>query len=90
VLRSADDCFPLLGGELVARKHEAHVIIKNFGCCPGQGAKTIVSQHGQVVGQRHAGEFDAVDDLHWRKGMNVHARNGELDRPQNIPVIERL
>ncbi len=60
----ADHLLPLFGREFVAGEHEAHVVIENFGGGAGQSVESIVAQHAEIVGQRHAGEFDAVNDLH--------------------------
>src|SRR5580698_5909553 len=72
-VRCADDLLPLLGGKLVARKYEADV----------------VAEHFQVIFERHASQFDAVNDLHGRKSMNVYARNRLLYGAQNVAVVKR-
>jgi len=42
----------------------ANLVVENFGGGSGERAESVVAQHGKIVGQRHAGEFDAVDDFH--------------------------
>ena len=85
----ADDFDPLCGGKLVGGKYVANFIVENFGCGARQRPQAIVAQHGEIVGERHAGEFDAVDDFHGRKGMDMHARNGALYGAKNIAIVER-
>ena len=55
---------------------------------PGKRPKPVVAQHGEIVGQRHAGEFDAVDNFHRRKGVDMHARHGVLDRAKNVAIVK--
>ncbi len=88
-MRGADDLLPLLGGEFVARKHEADVVVENLGGRSRQSVEAIVAQHAQIIFERHAGEFDAVDDLHGRESVNVHAGYGLLYRAQNVAIVER-
>ena len=85
----ADHLLPLFGGELVAGEHEAHVVVENFGGGSGQRVEAVVAQHRQIIRQRHAGEFDAVHDLHGREGVNVHVGHGCFDRAQDVAVVER-
>ena len=61
-----------IGDEFVARENVADFIIENFGGSAGQRIEAVIAQHAQVITQRHAGEFDTVDDLHGREGVDVH------------------
>ena len=81
--------FHCCGGEFVAGEHEAHVVVENFGGGSGQSVEAVVAQHLQIVRERHAGEFDAVNDLHRRESVNVHAGNGLLYGAQDVAVVER-
>ena len=89
-MRGADDFNPLAGRELVARKNEANPVIENFCRGAGQGAQAVIAQHAEIVAQTHTGEFDAINNLHGRKGVNVHLRNGMLHRAQNVAVIKGI
>ena len=89
LVSGADHLLPLFGGELVAGKHEAHVVIENFRGGTGKSIEAVVAQHLEIIGQRHAGEFDAVDDLHRRESVNVHVGHGCFDRAQDVAVVER-
>ena len=64
-------------------------VVENFGGRAGQRAETVVAQHREIVGERHAGEFDAVDDFHRREGVDVHAGHGSLHRAQNVAIVKR-
>ena len=61
----ADHLLPLLGGKFVPGKHEAYFVIENFGGGSGKGIEAVIAQHLQIIRQRHAGQFHAVNDLHW-------------------------
>ncbi len=87
-VRGADDFDPLRGRKFVGREDVANLVVENFGGGAGQRAQAVVAQHGKIVGQRHAGEFDAVDDFHRREGVDVHARDGVLDGAENVAVVE--
>src|SRR5580704_101990 len=82
------DLLPLLGGKFVARKHEADVIVEDFGGRSWQSVEAVVAEHEQVVLERHAGEFDAVNNLHGRKSVNVHAGNRLLYCTQNVAIVK--
>ncbi len=84
----ADDFDPLCGRKFVGRENVADLVVENFGGGAGQRAQAVVAQHGKIVGQRHAGEFDAVDNFHRREGMDVHARDGVLHGAENVAVVE--
>ena len=88
-VRGADDLLPLFGGKFVAREHEAHVVVENFGGGAGESVEAVVAQHREIVRQRHAGEFDAIHDLHGREGVNVHVGHGGLYGAQDVAVVER-
>ena len=87
-MRGADDFDPLRGGKFVGGENVANFVVENFRGGAGQRAQAIIAQHREIVGQRHAGEFDAVDDFHRREGVNVHPRDGVLDGAQNVAVIK--
>ena len=87
-MRGADDFDPLRGGKFVGREDVADLVVENFGGGAGQRAQAVVAQHGKVVRQRHAGEFDAVDNFHRRERVDVHARDGVLHGAQNVAVVE--
>ena len=88
-VRGADDFLPLRGRKLVARKDVADFVVENLCGGAGERVEAVVTQHVQIVSQRHAGEFNAIDDFHRREGVDVHSGHRRLHRPQNIPVIER-
>ena len=73
----------------MARKNVANFVVENFGGGAGKRAEAVVAQHGKIVGERHAGEFDAVDDFHRREGMDVHCGHGALHRAQNVAIVKR-
>ena len=87
-VRGADDFDPLRGGKFVGREDVADLVVENFGGGAGQRAEAVVAQHRKVVRERHAGEFDAVDDFHRRERMDVHARDGVLHGAENVAVVE--
>src|SRR6202034_4766641 len=66
----------------------ANLVIENFGGGAGQRSESVVAQHRQIVLERHAGEFDAVDDFHRREGVDVHTRDGVLDGAENVAIVE--
>src|ERR1035438_1088762 len=84
-----DHVLPLRGGKFVARKNLAHFIIQNFGGSARQRVQPVIAQHQKIVAQGHAGQFDAVDDFHRRKSVNVHSRHCALYRAQYVAVIKR-
>ena len=88
-MRGANDLLPLLGGKFVARKHEADFVVENFGGGAGQSVEAVVAQHLQVIFERHAGEFDAVNNFHGRKSVNVHAGDGIFHCAQNVAIVKR-
>src|SRR6185503_14251528 len=85
-----DDFLPLRDGDLIAGKHAPDFVIEDFGCGTGERIEPIITQHGEIVAQRHTGELHAINDLHRRKSMYMHARHGCLHGPQNISVIVRI
>src|ERR1017187_891244 len=89
-MRGANDLNPLRGGKFVSREDVANLVVENLGGGAGQGAESIVAQHRKIVGQRHAGEFDAVDNFHGGKGVNMHARHGFLYGAENVAVESLL
>src|SRR5450631_786964 len=88
-VRGTNNFSPLRRGELVARKDLADFVVEDFGGGAGQRAEAVIAQHGQIVAQYHSSEFYTVNNFHGREGMNVHAGNGSLHRPQDIAVIKR-
>ena len=88
-VRGANHFGPLCGGELVGRKNLPDLVVKNFRGRAGQRAQAVVAQHREIVGERHAGQFDAVDDFHRREGVDVHAGHGALYRAQNVAIVKR-
>ncbi len=88
-MRGADDLLPLLGGKFVAGKHEADFVVEDFSGRSRQSVEAVVAQHVQVIFERHAGQFDAVYDLHGRKGVDVHAGNRLLYGAQNVAIVKR-
>ena len=66
----------------------ADLVVEDFGRGARQRAQTVVAQHRKIVGQRHAGELHAVNNLHRREGMNVHSRHGILHGAKNVAVVE--
>src|SRR5712671_94571 len=86
---SADHLDPLRGGKFVGGEDVSNFVVENFGCCARESAQSVIAQHRKIVGQRHAGEFHAVDNLHGREGMDVHARHSILYRAQNVAVVKR-
>src|ERR1700722_901203 len=88
-VRGADDLDPLRGRQLVGGEDVANLVVENFGGGARKRAQTVVAQHGEILGERHAGEFDAVDDLHGRESVDVHARNGALHGAENVAIIKR-
>ena len=87
-VRGADDLDPLRGRKFVGREDVANLVIENFCGGAGERAQAVVAQHRKIIGQRHAGEFDAVDNLHRRESMDVHAGDGVLDGAENVAVME--
>ena len=84
-----NDLAPLSGGQLVAREHEAHGIVENFGGGAGESVEAVVAQHGEVVADGDSGEFDAVENLHRGKRVDVHLGHGGFHGAQNVAVIKR-
>ena len=64
------------------------LVIQNFGRGSWKCAETVVAQHREIIRQRHAREFDAVGDLHWRERVNVNLRDCILHRSQDVAVVE--
>jgi hypothetical protein len=60
----ADDLLPLLRGKFVAGEYEANVVVEDLGGSSGQSVEAVIAEHLQIIVERHAGEFDAVDDFH--------------------------
>src|SRR5271169_6749312 len=60
-VRGADHFNPLSGRKLIGGEDVANLVVENLGGGAGQGAEAVVAEHRNVVGERHAGEFDAVD-----------------------------
>ncbi len=87
-VRGADDLLPLLGGKFIAGEHEADFVIENFGGCSRQSVEAVVAQHLQIIFERHAGQFDAVDDFHGRESVDMHAGNRLLYGAQNIAIVK--
>ncbi len=87
-MRGADHLDPLCGGKFVGGQDVANLVVENFGGGAGKRSQSVVAQHGKVVGERHAGEFHAVDDFHRREGVDVHARDGVLDGAENVAIVE--
>src|SRR6185437_5175917 len=88
-MRGSDDLLPLFGAELVAGEHVADLVVENFGGGAGKCVESVVAQHGKVVGERHAGEFDAVNDLHGREGVNVHGGQCAFYGSKDVAVVKR-
>ena len=80
---------PLRGRKLVAGENRSYFIIQNLGSGSGESVEPIVTQHLQIVRQRHAREFDSIHYLHGRKRMTVHLRDCYLHRPENVAIIKR-
>ncbi len=85
----ADYFLPLRRRELVARENLAHFVIQNFGCGARQRVQPVIAKHQKIVAQRHAGQFDAVDDFHRRERVNVHLRHRAFYGAQNVAIIIR-
>ena len=67
------DLTPLRGGEFVARQRVADGVVENFGGGAGQAVlRPFACSIEEIVADRHAGEFDAVDDFHRGEGVGVH------------------
>src|SRR5579862_8307173 len=64
------------------------LVIKDFRSCTRQSAEPVVAQHRQIICEGHARQFNAVNNLHGREGMDVHPRNRILYGAENIAVIE--
>src|SRR5271154_5613410 len=88
-MRGADDLLPLLRGNFVARKDEADVVVEDFGSRPRQSVEAVVAEHLQIILERHAGELEAVDDLHGRKSVDVHAGDRPFYGAQDIAIVKR-
>src|SRR5208283_5579152 len=39
--------------------------------------------------ERHAGEFNAVNNFHGREGVDVHGGDGFFHRPQYVSIVKR-
>ncbi len=87
-VRRTDDFDPLRCRKLVGREDVSNLIVQNFGGSSGQCAETIVAQHRQIVGERHARQFDAIHNFHRGKGMNVHPGSDLFHGAQNVAVIK--
>src|SRR5215831_4993771 len=88
-MRGGDDVAPLIGRKLVAREDVAHLIVENLRGCSRQSVESVVAQHLEVIGQRHAGKFDTVDNFHRRERVAMHPGNGMLYGAQYVAVIKR-
>ena len=84
-----NDLFPLFRRQLVARENEANVVVEDFRRCSGERIQAVVTEHAEIILERHASEFHTVRNLHGRKGVNVHAGNSVLNSSQNVSIVER-
>src|SRR6266700_79422 len=66
----------------------SNFVVENFCGGAGQGAEAVVAQHGKIVGQRHAGEFDSVDNLHGGEGVDVHVRGSILHGVKDVAIVK--
>src|SRR4051794_1383168 len=87
-VRGANDLIPLFGGQLITREDVTNLIVKNLRRSSGQGVETIVTKHRKIIGERHAGELNAVHNFHGRKGMDMHAGNGFFHGTQDVAIVE--
>ena len=87
-VRGADDLDPLRGRKFVGGEDVANLVVENFGGGAGQRAQAVVAQHRKIVGQRHAGEFDAVDNFHGRERVDVHAGHGVFYGAKNVAIMK--
>src|SRR5215813_427027 len=60
----ANHFLPLCAGQLVTGKDVSYLIVENFGRGTRQCVESVVSQHGEIVGQWHSSQLDAIHDFH--------------------------
>ena len=51
------------------------------------GSQGRVLQHLQVIASGQTGFINAMDDLHWREGVNMHVGHRFLDGNQHIAIV---
>src|SRR5581483_7140787 len=66
----------------------AHFVVEDFSRSTGQCAEAVIAQHFQIIRQRHSGELNSEHNLHGRKGVNVHLRDGRFHRAEDIAIVK--
>src|SRR5664279_2116493 len=88
-MSGANDLLPLGGRKFIARENVADFVVKYFSRGAREGVEPVVAQHRHIIGQRHGGQFNTIDNFHGRESVDVHSRHLVFNGAENIAIVER-